>query len=71
MPVPPPGSARRLALFAVAVLVLALAAATVSFARGSLLGVVWILLAGVASNIAWYYARRGRDAGPDAGRDAS
>jgi hypothetical protein len=50
----------RLALFAVVVCLLAVAAAVVSFARGSLLGVVWVLMAGVASNMAWYYVRRAR-----------
>lgn len=59
-PLPPPGSARRLAVFATVVCVLALAAAGVSFAAGSLLGVVWILMAGVSSNMAWYYLRRAR-----------
>ncbi|WP_171162139.1 hypothetical protein [Streptomyces sp. I05A-00742] len=48
----------RLALFALATCVLAVAAAVVSFTRGSWLGVVWILLAGVASNMAWYYLRK-------------
>jgi hypothetical protein len=32
----------------------------VSFARGSWLGVVWILVAGVTSNMTWYYVRRHR-----------
>ncbi|MGI5337564.1 hypothetical protein ACQEVS_09290 [Streptomyces sp. CA-181903] len=48
----------RLALYALAVCVLAVAAAVVSFSRGSWLGVVWILLAGVASNMAWFYIRK-------------
>ncbi|MEV4440171.1 hypothetical protein AB0K09_14305 [Streptomyces sp. NPDC049577] len=48
----------RLALYALAVCALAVAAAVVSFARGSWLGIVWILLVGVASNIAWYYVRK-------------
>jgi hypothetical protein len=59
-PVPPSGPARRLAAFALAVCALSVAAAVVSFVRGSLLGVVWVLLAGVTSNMAWYYVRRGR-----------
>ena len=50
----------RLALFALVVCALAIAAAVVSFARGSLIGVVWVLLAGVASTMAWSYARRAR-----------
>lgn len=51
----------RLALYALAVCVLAVAAAVVSFARGSWLGVVWVLIAGLASNMTWYYVRRDRD----------
>ncbi|MEU4211328.1 hypothetical protein AB0F13_15260 [Streptomyces sp. NPDC026206] len=51
----------RLALYAFAVCALAVAAAVVSFARGSWLGVVWILLFGVASNIAWYYMRKAKN----------
>ncbi|QKV95308.1 hypothetical protein HUT19_29240 [Streptomyces sp. NA02950] len=50
----------RLAIYALVVCVLAIAAAVVSFARGSLLGVVWILLAGVSSNMIWYYVRKAR-----------
>ncbi|MEV5431032.1 hypothetical protein [Streptomyces sp. NPDC052701] len=52
----------RLALYALVVCVLAVAAAVVSFVRGSWLGVVWVLLAGLSSNMAWYYVKRGRDA---------
>lgn len=48
----------RLALYAIAVCVLAAAAAVVSFVHGSWLGVVWLLLVGVASNMAWYYVRK-------------
>ncbi|BCL31094.1 hypothetical protein ACFFS2_03880 [Streptomyces aurantiacus] len=50
----------RLALYALAVCVLAVAAAVVSFSRGSLLGIVWVLLAGLSSNMTWYYLRRDR-----------
>ncbi|MHA5051558.1 hypothetical protein [Streptomyces sp. SD15] len=50
----------RLALYALAVCVLAVAAAVVSFVQGSWLGIVWVLLAGLSSNMCWYYARRGR-----------
>ncbi|MDF3297250.1 hypothetical protein [Streptomyces tropicalis] len=64
-PLPPHGPARRLGLYALVVCVLAVAAAVVSFARGSWLGVVWVLLAGLSSNMAWYYVRRGRAAGRD------
>ncbi|WP_028811287.1 hypothetical protein [Streptomyces flavidovirens] len=50
----------RLALYALLVCVLAVAAAVVSFVQGSWLGVVWILLAAVASNMAWYYVRKAK-----------
>ncbi|MFE9094314.1 hypothetical protein [Streptomyces sp. NPDC007264] len=56
-----PTAMPRLALYALTLLILAVAAAVVSFARGSWLGVVWVLLAGLASNMTWYYARRGRN----------
>jgi hypothetical protein len=52
----------RFALFASAVCLLAVAAAVVSFAEGNWLGVIWILLAGVTSNMAWYYLRKERAA---------
>ncbi|MCX5412986.1 hypothetical protein [Streptomyces sp. NBC_00059] len=49
----------RLALYAILVCVLAVAAAVVSFAQGSiLLGVVWVLLVGLSSNMAWFYVRK-------------
>ncbi|MEV7344374.1 hypothetical protein [Streptomyces sp. NPDC093544] len=57
---PPPAPARRLAFYAFAVCVLAVAAAVVSFVQGSWLGIVWVLLAGLSSNMTWYYARRGK-----------
>ncbi|MCQ6251397.1 hypothetical protein [Streptomyces malaysiensis] len=50
----------RLALYTLAVCVLAIAAAVVSFARGSWLGIIWILIAGISSNMAWYYLRKAR-----------
>lgn len=50
----------RLALYTLAVCVLAVAAAVVSFARGSWLGIVWVLLAGLSSNMTWYYVRRAK-----------
>ncbi|MFD8221628.1 hypothetical protein ACFV2U_50335 [Streptomyces sp. NPDC059697] len=50
----------RLALYALTVCVLSVAAAVVSFVQGSWLGIVWVLLAGLSSNMTWYYARRGR-----------
>ncbi|WNM34695.1 hypothetical protein RKE30_32150 [Streptomyces sp. Li-HN-5-11] len=55
-----PADMPRLALYALIVCVLAVAAAVVSFLQGSWLGIVWILLAGLSSNMTWYYARRGR-----------
>ncbi|MET7656041.1 MULTISPECIES: hypothetical protein [unclassified Streptomyces] len=57
-PVPPPSPTRRLALYTLVVCVLAVAAAVVSFVQGSLLGVVWVLLAGLSSNMTWYYLKR-------------
>ncbi|GAA3011238.1 hypothetical protein GCM10020229_23450 [Kitasatospora albolonga] len=50
----------RNALYASIVFVLAVCAAVVSFVQGTWLGVVWVLMAGVSSNIAWYYLRRAR-----------
>ncbi|MET9726441.1 hypothetical protein [Streptomyces zaomyceticus] len=50
----------RLALFALVVCALAVTAAVVSFVEGSFLGVVWILIAGLSSNMAWYYVRRAK-----------
>ncbi|MFB8089440.1 MULTISPECIES: hypothetical protein [unclassified Streptomyces] len=51
----------RLALYALVVCVLALAAAVTSFVQGSvLIGIVWVLLVGLSSNMAWYYLRRRR-----------
>ncbi|PYC77836.1 hypothetical protein C7C46_17850 [Streptomyces tateyamensis] len=48
----------RNALYASIVFVLAVAAAVVSFVQGNWLGVIWVLLAGVSSNIAWFHLRR-------------
>ncbi|MEV0242841.1 hypothetical protein AB0I06_23320 [Streptomyces sp. NPDC050674] len=56
----PPDPARRLALYALLVCVLAVAAAVVSFTRGSFLGIVWVLLAGLSSNMCWYYVKRAK-----------
>ncbi|WP_330176114.1 hypothetical protein OG875_23000 [Streptomyces sp. NBC_01498] len=50
----------RLALYALAVCLLSATAAVVSFVQGSWLGVVWVLLAGLSSNMAWYYVRRAK-----------
>jgi hypothetical protein len=52
----------RLGVYALIVCVLAVVAAVVSFAQGSWLGIVWVLLAGLSSNMTWYYFKRGRDA---------
>ncbi|MGW6733566.1 hypothetical protein [Streptomyces sp. NPDC055013] len=51
----------RLGVYALIVCVLAVAAAVVSFTQGSLLGIVWVLLAGLSSNMCWYYVKRARD----------
>ncbi|MFI1729361.1 hypothetical protein ACH40E_09030 [Streptomyces acidicola] len=59
-PLLPPTQTRRLALYTLAVCLLSLAAAVVSFVQGSWLGIVWVLLAGLSSNMTWYYARRAR-----------
>ncbi|MFC9112287.1 hypothetical protein ACIHBQ_03960 [Streptomyces sp. NPDC052492] len=51
----------RLAVYALVVCLLAVAAAVVSFVEGSvLIGIVWVLLAGLSSNMTWYYLKRGR-----------
>ncbi|MEV7125609.1 hypothetical protein [Streptomyces sp. NPDC093260] len=55
----------RLALYSLIVCVLTAAAAVVSFTQGSWLGIVWVLLAGLSSNMTWYYVRRGRAARQD------
>ncbi|MFC9181999.1 hypothetical protein ACFTZJ_15085 [Streptomyces globisporus] len=58
----------RIALYALVVCVLAVVATVVSFAQGSLLGIVWVLIAGLSSNMTWFYVRRHRLAtAPDAG----
>ncbi|WP_055550889.1 hypothetical protein [Streptomyces sp. NBRC 110028] len=50
----------RLAVYALLVCALTVAAAVVSFARGSWLGVVWVLLAGISSNMAWFSLRKAK-----------
>ncbi|MEU3609134.1 hypothetical protein AB0E83_27340 [Streptomyces sp. NPDC035033] len=50
----------RLALYALVVCALAVAAAVISFVNGSFIGIVWVLLAGLSSNMAWYYLRRAK-----------
>jgi hypothetical protein len=53
-------ASRGMARYALVVCVLAVAAAVVSFLNGRWYGVVWVLLAGLTSNMAWYYVRRAR-----------
>ncbi|MFD0553102.1 hypothetical protein ACFQ0X_30960 [Streptomyces rectiviolaceus] len=60
----------RLALYALIVCALAVVAAVVSFVQGYWIGVVWVLLAGLSSNMAWYYLRRAK-AERDAARGAT
>ena len=50
----------RLALYSLAVCVLAVVAAVLSFVQGMWFGIVWVLLGGLASNMAWYYRRRAK-----------
>ncbi|MFF8604045.1 hypothetical protein ACF065_24155 [Streptomyces sp. NPDC015232] len=50
----------RLALYALVVCALAVVAAVFSFVQGNLIGIVWVLLAGLSSNMAWFYLKRAR-----------
>ncbi|WP_328913128.1 MULTISPECIES: hypothetical protein [unclassified Streptomyces] len=50
----------RLARYSLIVCLLAVAAAVVSFVYGHWVGVVWLLLAGLTSNMWWYYSRKAR-----------
>lgn len=50
----------RLAVFALVVCALSVAAAVVAFVEGSFLGIVWVLLAGLTSNMAWFYIRKAK-----------
>ncbi|AWL38086.1 MULTISPECIES: hypothetical protein [Streptomyces] len=51
----------RLALYSLVVCLLALVAAVVSFVQGGIvLGIVWVLLVGLSSNMTWFYVRRNR-----------
>lgn len=52
----------RFSIFAFALAVLALAAAVVSVVAGFWVGLVWIFLAGLASNVGWVQLRRARRA---------
>ncbi|MFE4593500.1 hypothetical protein [Streptomyces laurentii] len=60
----------RLALYALIVCALAVAAAVLSFVQGNLIGIVWVLLAGLSSNMAWFYIKRSRMAGTGAEQQA-
>jgi hypothetical protein len=56
-------SDRGIARYAAVLCLFAVAAAVVSFVKGGWfgwLGIVWVLLAGLSSNMAWYYGRRAR-----------
>ncbi|GAA3874116.1 hypothetical protein [Streptomyces sedi] len=55
-----PTTARRLSLYALALCLLTVAAAVLSFVQGNWFGIIWVLLAGLSSNMAWYYARKAR-----------
>ena len=50
----------RLSLLAAVACVLATAAAVLSFVQGSWIGVVWVMIVGLSSNMSWYYLRRER-----------
>ncbi|WP_167545783.1 hypothetical protein [Streptomyces viridochromogenes] len=50
----------RLAVYALIFCILSVAAAVVSFVQGSWLGIVWVLLAGLSSNMTWYYVKRAK-----------
>ncbi|MFT2019201.1 hypothetical protein ACMA1D_25660 [Streptomyces sp. 796.1] len=55
-----PDPTRRIAVYALVVCLLAVVAAIVSFAKGSLLGIVWVLMAGLTSNLWWFSVRKRR-----------
>ncbi|WP_406198035.1 hypothetical protein OH807_13415 [Kitasatospora sp. NBC_01560] len=59
----------RTSLFASIVVILTLAAAVVALVQGNLWGLVWIPLAGVASNVLWLNLRRAKLAKAVAERD--
>ncbi|GAA3370846.1 hypothetical protein GCM10020367_19110 [Streptomyces sannanensis] len=50
----------RLALYALVVCALAVTAAVISFVQGSWLGIVWVLMAGLSSNMALFYVRKAK-----------
>lgn len=51
---------RGIALYAIVLCLLTVVAAVISFVNGSWVGLVWVALAGLTSNMAWYYLRRAR-----------
>ncbi|MGK5529689.1 hypothetical protein [Streptomyces sp. URMC 129] len=53
-------SPRRLALYALTVCLLAAVAAVVSFVKGNWLGIAWVMVAGVSSNMAIYYLKKAK-----------
>jgi hypothetical protein len=56
----------RLAVYAFFVFALPAASAAVSFVQGRMIGIVWVLLAGLSSNMAWFSLRGARSAGRSA-----
>jgi hypothetical protein len=50
----------RFALLAFVLAALALVAAVVSVLAGFWIGLVWVLLAGISSNVGWVHMRRAR-----------
>lgn len=59
-PVARAGQAPRLACYALLVCALTTGAAILSFTQGNWMGVVWVLMAGLSSNMAWYYVKKAR-----------
>ncbi|MFJ3641980.1 hypothetical protein ACIPRD_19790 [Streptomyces sp. NPDC090108] len=66
-----PNPMPRIALYSLIVCVLAVVAAVVSFVQGSWLGIVWVLLAGLSSNMTFLAVRRGRAAAAARGGSAT
>ncbi|WP_416966001.1 hypothetical protein [Streptomyces sp. Agncl-13] len=50
----------RLSLLAAIACVFATAAAVLSFLQGNWIGIVWVMVVGLSSNMSWYYLRRER-----------
>lgn len=70
-PVRPLIASRRLAALALAACLLATTAAVVALVQGNWLGVVWVLLAGVSSNVAWSHVAFRRRERAEAARRAA